>query len=1065
MSGEDRKIIYNMVSQINANKVYHLIYILTKLFRLVQSMNTWPNGLTLCLETERIYYVDARSDSIQTITYEGTDHREILRNHDLITHPFAISVYSNYVYFTDWKTNSVIKANKFNGSEIQVMQKAMTQPFDIKVYHPSRQPALNFSHPCTQKNGNCSHLCLLSKRHMFKCECPHIMKLDKDNRTCVPNEKILLFARPNEIRGVDLENIHYHIIPPISLPRVISTYSVDFLAASKQIYWADSESNELKRSNLNSSVVDVIIDTVIENPFGFALDWISGNLFITSQETKPKIYVCNSNGEYIHTVISQNLSKPYSIAVDPFEGTVYYADYGSENLEPIVHPHVGFVKMDGTGQTVLLSAKTEKLISKPSSLVLKFSNTTLSKLYYANVGTGSIQSYDFQTKRVETIWDDNDNAKKLVLSPYALCLKGDSLIFSSQKYPSLYQVTGSNREFKELSLLRNQSEVITALKIYDQDLQYGSNQCAAKNGGCAHLCLPVSPSKRKCKCAIGFEVDPSDDTKCLGAKEFLLYSWNLGLKGVALEQTSKNKTISNARPVLPPISKVLMASQIDFSFSDSYIYLVDSDDGSIIRIKHDTTGYQKIIKNVDNLESIAVDWASKLIYWIESTYDVIEMARMDGSYRYVLVSSNISKPTSLALDPNDAFLFWSSVNDSTVQIFRSRLDGSDQQSILNETSSKLYITKLTVDLVERQVYFCDSKGQVIERMNYDGTNRTVVYKNSYYLKNPVSISVHKEFVYFADTHFESGSILKVDKRNVTDQLRNATIVTEKMGDHIKDLKVFYEQPINQLNPCTRQNGGCAELCLFLGGTRHRCICSHGKLSVNNRTCEPYDAFIMFSRIVDIDSIHVSDEENSQNSPYPLISNKTYMQNVIGLTFSYKDRKIIYSDIQKGSINSMNFNGTDHRILVDKQGAVEGIAYDPLNDEIYWTSNSDASINRFRIKGPPRGNRSVEKIIKLTNQDKPRGIAIDSCRSMIYWTNWNLARPSIQRSYLSSNGNVIQSIITTDIRMPNAITLDHRQSMLFWSDARLDKIERCHYDGSSCLVVISEVPQHPFAITM
>lgn len=82
MSGEDRRIIYNMTTK-----------------------ETWPNGLTLDLDTLRIYYVDARSDSIHTITYEGTDHREILRNHDLITHPFAISVFSNYLYFTDWKVN------------------------------------------------------------------------------------------------------------------------------------------------------------------------------------------------------------------------------------------------------------------------------------------------------------------------------------------------------------------------------------------------------------------------------------------------------------------------------------------------------------------------------------------------------------------------------------------------------------------------------------------------------------------------------------------------------------------------------------------------------------------------------------------------------------------------------------------------------------------------------------------------------------------------------------------------------------------------------------------------
>lgn len=36
-------------------------------------------------------------------------------------------------------------------------------------------------------------------------------------------------------------------------------------------------------------------------------------------------------------------------------------------------------------------------------------------------------------------------------------------------------------------------------------------------------------------------------------------------------------------------------------------------------------------------------------------------------------------------------------------------------------------------------------------------------------------------------------------------------------------------------------------------------------------------------------------------------------------------------------------------------------------------------------------------------------------------------------------------------MPNAITLDHKAKKLYWGDARLDKIERCEYDGSNRVV--------------
>lgn len=72
----------------------------------------------------------------------------------------------------------------------------------------------------------------------------------------------------------------------------------------------------------------------------------------------------------------------------------------------------------------------------------------------------------------------------------------------------------------------------------------------------------------------------------------------------------------------------------------------------------------------------------------------------------------------------------------------------------------------------------------------------------------------------------------------------------------------------------------------------------------------------------------------------------------------------------------------------------------------------------------------------------------SCR-LIFWTNWNTHAPSIQRSFI--NGFAMQSIVTTNIKMPNAITLDFHTMKLYWGDARLDKIERCDTDGKNRVV--------------
>ncbi|CAN8029488.1 unnamed protein product, partial [Ixodes persulcatus] len=95
-------------------------------------------------------------------------------------------------------------------------------------------------------------------------------------------ERVLLFSRPNEIRGVDLDMPYYHVIPPFSSPKVIHAVKLDFDARRRMIYWADTHLNEIKRASLLGSTVETIIDTVIENPYGFAVDWISRNMFFSS---------------------------------------------------------------------------------------------------------------------------------------------------------------------------------------------------------------------------------------------------------------------------------------------------------------------------------------------------------------------------------------------------------------------------------------------------------------------------------------------------------------------------------------------------------------------------------------------------------------------------------------------------------------------------------------------------------------------------------------------------------------------------------------------------------------
>lgn len=52
-------------------------------------------------------------------------------------------------------------------------------------------------------------------------------------------------------------------------------------------------------------------------------------------------------------------------------------------------------------------------------------------------------------------------------------------------------------------------------------------------------------------------------------------------------------------------------------------------------------------------ESIAVDWVGRNLYWTDSVMENIEVSTLDGRFRKVLLSKNITSPRGLVLDPRN----------------------------------------------------------------------------------------------------------------------------------------------------------------------------------------------------------------------------------------------------------------------------------------------------------------------------------------------------------------------------------------------------------------------------
>lgn len=114
--------------------------------------------------------------------YDGKNRR-IIAESGPIKHPFALTVFEDYVYFTDWAPESIRRINRLHGGSKHIFKNDLKKPMAIQVLHPGRQPknqkTVNYC-----KNSKCSHLCVLKPKG-YSCKCPFGFTLrHHDNKTC-----------------------------------------------------------------------------------------------------------------------------------------------------------------------------------------------------------------------------------------------------------------------------------------------------------------------------------------------------------------------------------------------------------------------------------------------------------------------------------------------------------------------------------------------------------------------------------------------------------------------------------------------------------------------------------------------------------------------------------------------------------------------------------------------------------------------------------------------------------------------------------------------------------------
>nr|XP_061813958.1 low-density lipoprotein receptor-related protein 1-like [Nerophis lumbriciformis] len=989
----------------------------------------WPNGLTVDYLERRILWIDARSDAIYSAKYDGSGLIEVLRGHEYLSHPFAVTMYGGEVYWTDWRTNTLAKANKWTGSNVTVVQRTNTQPFDLQVYHPTRQPEA--PNPCAAKDGKepCTHLCLINYNQTFSCGCPHLMKLGPDKRTCYESRQFLLYARQIEIRGVDIDSPYYNYIISFTVPDIDNVTVVDYDAMEQRIYWSDVRTQTIKRAFINGTGVETVISADLPNAHGLAVDWVSRNLFWTSYDAnKKQINVARLDGSFKNAVI-QGLDKPHCLVLHPILGKLYWTD----------GDNISIANTDGSNQSVLFTNQ-----KGPVGLSIDFDTE---QLYWISSGNSTINRCKLDGSGFEII----EGVKGKLTKATALAIMGDKLWWADQGTDQIG--TCDKKDGGNWKVLRNSTSPMMHMKIYNETVQKGTNLCSNNNGDCSQLCLPTSPTTRACMCTAGYSLRRGQQS-CEGVGSFLLYSVHEGIRGIPLDPSDKSDA-------LVPVSGTSLAVGIDFHADNDTIYWVDMGLSTISRAKRDQTWREDVITNgIGRVEGIAVDWIAGNIYWTDQGFDVIEVARLNGSFRYVVISQGLDKPRAITVHPEKGYLFWTEWGQYP-RIERSRLDGTERAVLVNVSIS--WPNGISIDYEESLLYWCDARTDKIERINLEtGENREVVLANNN--MDMFSVSVFEGYIYWSDRTHANGSIKRGSKDNATDSVSLRTGI----GVQLKDIKVFNRARQQGTNVCKLKNGGCQQLCLYSGNGRRTCACAHGMLAEDGRSCRDYDGYLLYSERTILKSVHLSDE-NNLNAPIKPFEDPEHMKNVIALTFDYRGgggrgaNRVFFSDIHFGNIQQISDDGSDRKTVVENVGSVEGLAYHRGWDMLYWTSYTTSTITRHTVDQSRWGAVDRHTVVTMSGDDHPRAFVLDECQSLMFWTNWNEQSPSIMRATLTGSNVIV--IIGTDIRTPNGLAIDHRAEKLYFSDATLDKIERCEYDGSKRHVVLKNEPVHPFGLAV
>ncbi|KAL3891054.1 hypothetical protein ACJMK2_003317, partial [Sinanodonta woodiana] len=272
------------------------------------------NGLAADHQGQRLYFADTERDTVETVTYDGTDRKILLAKS--YSSLIDVAVYQDTLYVGDRSKLYVVNKTNGNAFGMEIGEDVYGYA-GVAVFHDEVQPVTD---RC--QNYGCAHICL-TELDGATCICKDGYHLNEDNKTCSFTSayfhRALVFSNASRICILDITVLADFVFDPVCVLETTGTkyMAMDtdqrnmFIANDTAIYWTSVDNPKLQLlTEISGSISGMSWDGYDRDLYWAEDD--TGTIYKTSIETREA------------QVFLEGLAKPRDVLILPHHRLVYW---------------------------------------------------------------------------------------------------------------------------------------------------------------------------------------------------------------------------------------------------------------------------------------------------------------------------------------------------------------------------------------------------------------------------------------------------------------------------------------------------------------------------------------------------------------------------------------------------------------------------------------------------------------------------------------------------------------------------------------------------------------------